>query len=75
MIDKTCNTCRCNKICDHNKYGFENCNNYVAMDTVEVIRCEKCKHYDPYENPEDFDGKCTLDGIERDKEFFCQYGK
>lgn len=24
-----CNTCRCNKVCDHNKYGFETCGNYI----------------------------------------------
>lgn len=29
VCDKTCNTCRCNKVCDHNKYGFENCDNYI----------------------------------------------
>jgi hypothetical protein len=41
----TCNTCKCNKVCDHNKYGFENCNNYISADVVEVVRCGKCKHY------------------------------
>lgn len=24
-----CDTCRCNKVCDHNKFGFENCGNYI----------------------------------------------
>ena len=40
----TCNTCKCNKVCDHNKYGFENCNNYISADVVEVVRCKDCKH-------------------------------
>lgn len=28
----SCEKCRCNKICDHNKFGFENCENYVPME-------------------------------------------
>lgn len=28
----TCNTCRCNKICNHDLYGFENCNNYIPTE-------------------------------------------
>lgn len=32
----TCETCKANKVCDHNKYGFENCNNYISADVVEV---------------------------------------
>lgn len=38
---KTCDTCKANKICDHNKYGFENCGNYIPTDVVpraEVAR-------------------------------------
>ena len=32
MPEKTCSTCQCNKVCDHNKYGFENCGNYISAD-------------------------------------------
>lgn len=32
----TCNTCACDKVCDHDKYGFENCNNYIG--NAEVVR-------------------------------------
>ena len=32
----TCETCKANKVCDHNKYGFENCNNYISADVLEV---------------------------------------
>ena len=32
MSEKTCSTCQCNKVCDHNKYGFENCGNYISAD-------------------------------------------
>ena len=31
-----CNTCKANKVCDHNRYGFENCGNYISADVVEV---------------------------------------
>lgn len=34
-MKKTCDTCRCNKVCDHNKYGFENCDNYIP--TVDFL--------------------------------------
>ena len=30
MSEKICSTCQCNKVCDHNKYGFENCGNYIS---------------------------------------------
>lgn len=39
--EKTCSTCQCNKVCDHNKYGFENCGNYISDDLAlraEVAR-------------------------------------
>ena len=26
-----CEICRCNKICDHNHFGFENCNNFIPI--------------------------------------------
>lgn len=32
--EKTCSTCQCNKVCDHNKYGFENCGNYISADVA-----------------------------------------
>ena len=32
--EKTCSTCKCNKVCDHNKYGFENCGNYISDDLL-----------------------------------------
>lgn len=38
MADKTCNTCKANKICDHNKFGFENCGNYIPLAVTEVKR-------------------------------------
>ena len=35
-IEKSCNTCKANKICDHNKFGFEDCGNYIPEDVEEV---------------------------------------
>ena len=31
-----CEICRCNKICDHNLFGFEICDNFISEDVVEV---------------------------------------
>lgn len=41
MPENTCSTCQCNRVCDHNKYGFENCGNYISDDLLpraEVAR-------------------------------------
>jgi hypothetical protein len=27
---KTCDSCACDKVCDHNKYNFENCDSYTS---------------------------------------------
>lgn len=39
-----CETCKCNKVCDHYRFGFENCDNYISEDCVEVVRCRDCKY-------------------------------
>ena len=31
-----CDMCKANKVCDHNRFGFENCDNYISSDVVEV---------------------------------------
>lgn len=40
-----CNTCKANKVCNHDIYGFENCDNYIPENVVEVVRCKDCVHY------------------------------
>lgn len=30
----TCNTCRCDKVCNHEWYGFETCNNYIPAENL-----------------------------------------
>lgn len=40
MSEKTCSTCQCNKVCDHNNYGFENCGNYISGDLVPRAELE-----------------------------------
>ena len=25
-----CDTCKANKVCDHNRFGFENCGSYIS---------------------------------------------
>ena len=48
----------------------------LASDVVEVVRCKDCKHYRAYEPPiEDFDGWCSVNENEYDKDFYCQYGE
>ena len=27
----TCRSCACNKICNHNEFGYENCDNYIPL--------------------------------------------
>ena len=45
-MTNTCNNCACNKVCNHDVYGFENCGNFIpAADVVEVIRCKDCAYY------------------------------
>lgn len=68
-----CETCKANKICDHNNYGFENCGNYISADVVEVVRCKDCKHF--Y-----LDERCTLLGDfpeepQMEPDDFCSYGE
>lgn len=33
--EKTCNTCACDRICDHNVNGFENCGNWIDKAVLE----------------------------------------
>lgn len=47
MPDKTCNNCACNKVCNHDIYGFESCGNFISAEyVVEVVRCKDCEHYE-----------------------------
>ena len=51
-----CNTCKANKVCDHNKYGFENCNNYIPPDVVK-----ECKNISDLHPVDEFHcSKCGL---------------
>lgn len=31
-MDKTCNKCICNKVCNHDLFGFENCGNFMPAE-------------------------------------------
>lgn len=37
-----CDECKANKVCDHDRFGFENCGNFIPVDVVEVVRCKDC---------------------------------
>lgn len=38
-----CDTCKANKVCDHERFGFENCDNYIATDIVPRAEVEYWK--------------------------------
>ena len=45
-MTNTCNKCACDKVCNHDVYGFENCGNFMpAKDVIEVVRCSECKYF------------------------------
>ena len=73
---KTCNTCRANKVCDHNKYGFENCDNYIPDTAVEVVRCKECQNWKRnigfVDSP---NGHCFYNDIDTNGFDFCSYGE
>ena len=77
-MTNTCNKCACNKVCNHDLFGFENCGNFIsAADVVEVVRCKNCKHFCPYEG-EEHKGDCAeLVGLESCvyEDDFCSYGE
>ena len=77
-MTNNCNNCACNKVCNHDVYGFENCGNFIpAEDVVEVVRCKNCKHFCPYEG-EEHKGDCAeLVGLESCvyEDDFCSYGE
>ena len=75
---KTCNTCKANKVCDHNIWGFETCGNYVSEELVEVVRCKECKHATFYSCRNDTCYKgiiCEYEIGTTDENFFCSYGE
>ena len=42
-----CEECKANKVCDHDRFGFENCGNYIPS-KVEVVRekdCRDCRYF------------------------------
>ena len=57
-----CEICRCNKICDHNLFGFEICDNFISEDVVEVVRCSECAYC--------AENICPITG---QKMYFCAY--
>ena len=66
----TCETCKANKVCDHNKYGFENCGNYISVDSVDVVRCKDCCV--PHN---EWTGCPNLNGLIPPPNHFCSYGE
>ena len=52
MIKNTCNNCACNKVCNHDVYGFEDCENFISAAVVAESKHAKweicCDGYYPY---------------------------
>lgn len=64
MPEKTCSTCQCNKVCDHNKYGFENCGNYISGDVTPRAEVERLQRI--------LDSYALQYGTATDKEVFLK---
>ena len=62
-----CDNCLANKVCDHNRFGFENCGSYIsAADAVPKSEVEELiKSVDDM-----LDLVCTMTGLE-----LTYYGK
>ena len=77
---KTCDTCACNKVCDHDKYGFENCDNYVQAVrhsewesngiAMKCNQCEKCLVIEQGDAEMNYCPNCgaKMDGERKDRE-------
>ena len=57
----TCETCKANKVCDHNKYGFENCGNYISVDAETNSKPITFKQFVETFNFGDYDQYCSED--------------
>ena len=80
-MDKTCNKCACNKVCNHDLFGFEKCGNFIpAADVAEVkygewtkddsdgCFCSFCGWYTDY----DYD-YVTNNGLGNDDFIYCSH--
>ena len=50
----------------------ENMKAIPAVDAVEVVRCEKCVHFEPFRK---HDGFCKISTMLNNNDFFCKYGQ
>lgn len=75
----TCEACKCNKVCNHDKFGFENCGNHISKDAVEVVRCKDCRYVSCIQpNGTIHCGRESVLGegtVFRKADDFCSYGK
>ena len=74
---KTCDTCRANKVCDYDCYGFEDCGNYIPENIFKRLsrwvesRCKvkyKVEHSETKSAPDvmsRFYSPSLLDNIEK----------
>lgn len=73
IVNKTCSKCACNKVCNHDVYGFENCGNFIsAEDVLEVVKCKDCKFWNKLSHSAQ--GRCILSGNYPTGNWFCANG-
>ena len=74
---KTCNNCLANKVCDHNKFGFENCNNFLGPDITgdDTVTCKDCLCYDACGYHIDEETTMTINECSRGFKHKSQYVK
>lgn len=64
---ETCKTCQANKVCNHDVYGFENCNNYIP----EIVHCMNCQYWTGL----NWDGMCLRESKRTYWRDYCSGGK
>ena len=70
---RTCDNCACDRVCDHNWNGFENCGNWISMDAVPVVRCKDCARCVTHKGVPICNKWRTFPEVELDG--FCSYGE
>ena len=75
-----CENCICNPVCDHNRFGFENCGNFKDKSLFVELPC-RCKDCEYSEQFTWWDGKkyraCTITDFPTrvEDDGFCNYAQ
>ena len=75
-----CENCICNPVCDHNRFGFENCGNFKDKSLFVELPC-RCKDCEYSEQLTLWNGKkyraCTITDFPTrvEDDGFCNYAQ